>query len=326
MRPGTEGVEIHQDRRSARGRDRHLEGVPEQLPRHSAGGKAQGSRGRRDGRLAGDDEHVRRCDRTWRSTWGSRRPSPTMPVRRATSSSTGWSCPPPRCTRLPRRARRRLRHRRLHRRDRRLSPGAGGPCRGCRVRAHGFGRRGDCHSPGDGAHLARLESDDSAPMMSEARSHEAAEAKEAEWLRTMIRIRLFEESLADLHTRGLLVGVVHLSVGQEATAVGICSALREGDQITSDPPRTPSHARPGARAESHVRRDPRSGRRLLRRQGRVHARELLQGRRGGRKRDRGRGDPTRSGSRSPRSGSGGNRSPSRSSGTARQIRASSSNR
>jgi acetoin:2,6-dichlorophenolindophenol oxidoreductase subunit alpha len=49
----------------------------------------------------------------------------------------------------------------------------------------------------------------------------------------MIRIRLFEESLADLYRRGLLVGVVHLSIGQEATAVGVCSALRSGDQITS---------------------------------------------------------------------------------------------
>ena len=49
----------------------------------------------------------------------------------------------------------------------------------------------------------------------------------------MIRIRLFEESLADLYRRGLLVGVVHLSVGQEATALGVCSALRSGDQITS---------------------------------------------------------------------------------------------
>jgi pyruvate dehydrogenase E1 component alpha subunit len=49
----------------------------------------------------------------------------------------------------------------------------------------------------------------------------------------MIRIRLFEESLAELYRRGLLVGVVHLSVGQEATAVGVCSALRSGDQITS---------------------------------------------------------------------------------------------
>jgi pyruvate dehydrogenase E1 component alpha subunit len=49
----------------------------------------------------------------------------------------------------------------------------------------------------------------------------------------MIRIRLFEESLAELYRRGSLVGVVHLSVGQEATAVGICSALRSGDQISS---------------------------------------------------------------------------------------------
>ena len=49
----------------------------------------------------------------------------------------------------------------------------------------------------------------------------------------MIRIRLFEESLADLYRRGELVGVVHLSIGQEATAVGICSALHAGDQITS---------------------------------------------------------------------------------------------
>jgi acetoin:2,6-dichlorophenolindophenol oxidoreductase subunit alpha len=49
----------------------------------------------------------------------------------------------------------------------------------------------------------------------------------------MIRIRLFEESLAELYRRGSLVGVVHLSVGQEATAVGVCSALQSGDQITS---------------------------------------------------------------------------------------------
>jgi TPP-dependent pyruvate/acetoin dehydrogenase alpha subunit len=55
----------------------------------------------------------------------------------------------------------------------------------------------------------------------------------ADWLRTMVRIRLFEETLADLHRRGELVGVVHLSVGQEATAVGVCSSLRAGDQITS---------------------------------------------------------------------------------------------
>ena len=55
----------------------------------------------------------------------------------------------------------------------------------------------------------------------------------AEWLRMMLRIRLFEEELADLYKRGMLVGVVHLSIGQEATAVGVCSSLLPGDQITS---------------------------------------------------------------------------------------------
>jgi acetoin:2,6-dichlorophenolindophenol oxidoreductase subunit alpha len=55
----------------------------------------------------------------------------------------------------------------------------------------------------------------------------------ADWLRSMIRIRLFEEALAELYGQGRLVGVVHLSIGQEATAVGVCSALRAGDQITS---------------------------------------------------------------------------------------------
>jgi TPP-dependent pyruvate/acetoin dehydrogenase alpha subunit len=49
----------------------------------------------------------------------------------------------------------------------------------------------------------------------------------------MVRIRLFEETLADLYKLGQLVGVVHLSIGQEATAVGVCSSLRNGDQITS---------------------------------------------------------------------------------------------
>ena len=49
----------------------------------------------------------------------------------------------------------------------------------------------------------------------------------------MLRIRLFEEALAELYRHGRLVGVVHLSVGQEATAVGVCSALHAGDQITS---------------------------------------------------------------------------------------------
>jgi TPP-dependent pyruvate/acetoin dehydrogenase alpha subunit len=54
-----------------------------------------------------------------------------------------------------------------------------------------------------------------------------------EWLRLMVRIRLFEQTLADLFAQGRLAGVVHLSIGQEAVAVGVCSALQPGDQITT---------------------------------------------------------------------------------------------
>jgi acetoin:2,6-dichlorophenolindophenol oxidoreductase subunit alpha len=61
----------------------------------------------------------------------------------------------------------------------------------------------------------------------------APEIRGPDWLRLMLRIRLFEETLADLFRRGALAGVVHLSVGQEATAVGVCSVLEPGDQITS---------------------------------------------------------------------------------------------
>jgi TPP-dependent pyruvate/acetoin dehydrogenase alpha subunit len=49
----------------------------------------------------------------------------------------------------------------------------------------------------------------------------------------MVRVRLFEETLAGLFEQGRLAGVVHLSIGQEAVAVGVCSALRPGDQITT---------------------------------------------------------------------------------------------
>jgi pyruvate dehydrogenase E1 component alpha subunit len=53
------------------------------------------------------------------------------------------------------------------------------------------------------------------------------------FMRDMVRIRLFEETLAELFAKGGLAGVVHLSVGEEASAVGVCSALEPGDQITS---------------------------------------------------------------------------------------------
>ena len=60
-----------------------------------------------------------------------------------------------------------------------------------------------------------------------------AQDDQLEMLRLMLRIRRFEEKLAYLFKRGRLPGFVHLYLGEEAVAVGVCSALRPDDRITS---------------------------------------------------------------------------------------------
>lgn len=49
----------------------------------------------------------------------------------------------------------------------------------------------------------------------------------------MVMIRRFELAVEDAHRRGRLYGSFHSSIGQEAVAVGACSALEEPDVITS---------------------------------------------------------------------------------------------
>ncbi len=49
----------------------------------------------------------------------------------------------------------------------------------------------------------------------------------------MLVIRGFEERVAELYRDGLVPGFVHLSIGQEAAAVGACWPLRPDDVITS---------------------------------------------------------------------------------------------
>lgn len=53
------------------------------------------------------------------------------------------------------------------------------------------------------------------------------------FFRTMVRIRNFEQSARRLYMEGKLPGFMHMSVGQEATPTGVCSALREDDYITT---------------------------------------------------------------------------------------------
>ncbi|MCG7505991.1 thiamine pyrophosphate-dependent dehydrogenase E1 component subunit alpha [Mesorhizobium retamae] len=52
-------------------------------------------------------------------------------------------------------------------------------------------------------------------------------------LHKMYLIRRFEEGAEDAYMRGLIHGTMHLSIGQEASAMGICMPLTDQDQITS---------------------------------------------------------------------------------------------
>ena len=54
-----------------------------------------------------------------------------------------------------------------------------------------------------------------------------------ECLRRMILIRLFEENAEQAYMRGLIHGTMHLSIGQEASAVGVGAFLTDADKITS---------------------------------------------------------------------------------------------
>jgi pyruvate dehydrogenase E1 component alpha subunit len=60
-------------------------------------------------------------------------------------------------------------------------------------------------------------------------------------LTTMWRIRAFEERMATLHERLLVHGLIHLSIGSEGVAAGVCRQLRDDDAVYS-----------GHRAHGHV--------------------------------------------------------------------------
>ena len=51
--------------------------------------------------------------------------------------------------------------------------------------------------------------------------------------KNMLKIRLFEDKVNELVRVGELFGFYHLYTGQEAVAVGVCSALNQNDYITS---------------------------------------------------------------------------------------------
>lgn len=51
--------------------------------------------------------------------------------------------------------------------------------------------------------------------------------------RKMVEIRRFEEKVGELYALGLIAGLAHPYIGQEAVAVGVCFALRNNDYILS---------------------------------------------------------------------------------------------
>ena len=51
--------------------------------------------------------------------------------------------------------------------------------------------------------------------------------------RTMLTIRLFEQRVAREFRTGEIPGFVHMYIGQEAVAAGVCANLDEGDYVTS---------------------------------------------------------------------------------------------
>jgi pyruvate dehydrogenase E1 component alpha subunit len=50
---------------------------------------------------------------------------------------------------------------------------------------------------------------------------------------TMLRIRRAEERARELYAAGRIPGFIHLSIGQEAVAAGVCAPLRRDDYLLS---------------------------------------------------------------------------------------------
>ena len=70
-------------------------------------------------------------------------------------------------------------------------------------------------------------------MTTASRVSDQSSSQAAGWYRTMILSRRFEQVIEEQFNAGNVPGPLHLSIGQEAVAVGACSQLRITDVITS---------------------------------------------------------------------------------------------
>jgi TPP-dependent pyruvate/acetoin dehydrogenase alpha subunit len=63
--------------------------------------------------------------------------------------------------------------------------------------------------------------------------HTLSEDRLRDFLREMLLIRRFEEKVEERFRAGELPGFLHVAIGQEAVAVGVCQAMDEGDVFAS---------------------------------------------------------------------------------------------
>ncbi len=59
------------------------------------------------------------------------------------------------------------------------------------------------------------------------------QAQQLAMYRTMFLIRRFEETVNELYMQGRIPSTLHLYIGQEAVATGVCANLRDGDYVLS---------------------------------------------------------------------------------------------
>jgi len=58
-----------------------------------------------------------------------------------------------------------------------------------------------------------------------------------DYYKKMLELRVFEVKVQELYRNGMLPGFVHLYVGEEAVAVGVCSNLEPADLVFQHSPR-----------------------------------------------------------------------------------------
>ena len=70
-------------------------------------------------------------------------------------------------------------------------------------------------------------------MSQSQRNDEYASELGPRFYQQLLTIREFERQVAELYMQAQIPGIAHVSIGQEAVAVGVCGALRRDDYITS---------------------------------------------------------------------------------------------